>query len=76
MKDLTRVLLEAIVVGVFVIVFYEIVNYSLKYFKFKLFLPEKIIKLFLTGIVFHLIFEYTKINEYYSLDYCKNFIKK
>lgn len=64
-KQVSLVLFEALVVGVGLILIYEIV---------KAFVAPKeksnYIVLFSSGVLFHLIFEYTGVNEWYSIKYC------
>lgn len=64
MKDIKLVLIEAIIVGLFLVVLYFIIDKVL---------PKQnmYIKLFVSGLLFHIIFEYTGLNVYYVKEYSK-----
>lgn len=66
-KSVGLVLFEASVVGVFLILLVYIVK------QFENYLPVKsdMMVLFLAGFLFHVIFEYTGVNAWYSREYCK-----
>ena len=66
MKAIQTVLLEAVVVGVLLIVIYYILEIVLQ--KFKL---HQIVLLFLAGSLFHLICEFTGVNIWYVKEYSK-----
>lgn len=68
-KTITGVLIEAAIVGVCLIAFYFITKYIIKFFEFKV--TELSVLLFITGALFHLVFEYTGLNAWYSREYCK-----
>lgn len=65
MKSNLTIFGEAIFVGVFVILFYIIQRIVLKN-------KNIYIELFITGMIFHIIFEYTGLNAWYSLDYIRH----
>ena len=70
-KEIKSVIIEAIVVGLLLIGVVKLVSdYLLKY------IPDitgnkNIELLFVSGFLFHIICEYTGINMWYSLEYCK-----
>jgi hypothetical protein len=66
-KPISLVLLEAFVVGIILVIFYYIFD---KYFSKYLSNQNKLyILLFISGFMFHIIFEYTGINLWYSKQY-------
>lgn len=65
-KDILLVLFEALVVGIGLVVIYEIVKKLMKMKE-----PSNYMVLFISGVAFHLIFEYTGVNQWYSEQYCK-----
>ncbi len=68
-KIVSVVLKEALVVGLLLAIIYSIIDFILPESDHKIH-----INLLLSGILFHLGFEYTGLNEWYSIDYC-NLIK-
>lgn len=62
---------EAAFVGAFLIVFF----YAVRYIDVKRIIPSctpeqcLMIELFVAGFVFHVVFEYTGLNKWYSFDY-------
>ena len=70
-KEIKSVIIEAIVVGLLLIGVVKLVSdYLLKY------IPDitgnkNIELLFVSGFLFHIICEYTGVNMWYSLEYCK-----
>jgi len=64
MKNYSKILLEAIVVGLLLIIVFNIVKYVL---------IEKnlIIQIFISGALFHILCEITGINIWYVKDYNK-----
>lgn len=66
-KSLGLVFIEASVVGVFLI----LLVYIVKQFENYLPIKSEIVTLFLAGFLFHIIFEYTGVNAWYSKQYCK-----
>lgn len=74
MKPLTLVLTEAIVVGLFLIGFVKLVKtYILPQIPNISGQPENIELYFIAGFLFHIVFEYTGVNLWYSREYCKLF---
>jgi hypothetical protein len=63
MKSITNVLIEAVIVGIGLIAIVRMVSY------FKL--NNEMLTLFVSGVTFHIICEYTGVNEWYARDYCK-----
>lgn len=70
-KSITGVLIEAVVVGVCLILFGNFIEY------FKDSIPnisgrkDKIEVYFIAGFIFHLVFEWSGINLWYAKEYCK-----
>lgn len=62
MKNINTILVEAIVVG---IILYVLVFVLQNYIK------DKVLLIVTSGFIFHVLFEYLGINEWYSIDYCK-----
>lgn len=65
-KEVSLVMFEALVVGIGLVLIYEIVKAFVK--------PKERVNysvLFISGVVFHLVFEYTGVNEWYSKKYCQ-----
>lgn len=70
MKTVYEILGEAGFVGAFLVIFYFLVNWVR--LKLKISCPEEIclyLELIITGALFHIIFEYTGVNKWYSLNY-------
>lgn len=68
-KSASTVLLEAAFVGATLIVLVTLLQFVAP----KLYgsqVPQSVI-LFIAGALFHLIFEYTGVNTWYSMNYCK-----
>jgi hypothetical protein len=71
-KSIQTVLIEAVVVGVCLIGFHYVLSFALTDMIKDTFKDyTNFFILFLTGAVFHLVFEYTGINLWYSEEYCK-----
>lgn len=68
-KSMQTLLFEAVFVGAFLIVFYELVKFVLSSMLRKE--QPLYLHLMLTGIAFHLVFEYTGLNSWYSVEYVK-----
>jgi hypothetical protein len=66
-KGVFRILIEAFVVGLLLIIVYNPFKYIFKDINYN-------IILFISGAIFHIIFEYTGINIWYVKDY-NNFLK-
>jgi hypothetical protein len=72
LKPLTLVITEAIIVGLFLIGFVKIVKeYILPHTPNLSGQKENIELFFIAGFIFHLVFEYTGVNLWYSREYCK-----
>jgi hypothetical protein len=69
-KAITQVLLEAVVVGGgLVVLMYLISNYQQSVLKSR---QSNVLELaFISGLSFHLIFEYSGLNLWYAKDYCQ-----
>jgi hypothetical protein len=63
-KDILRILFEALIVGLLLILVYNPINYILKGY-------DNNLILFISGSIFHIICEYTGINLWYVEDYNK-----
>jgi len=79
-KPISTVILEGFIVGISLIFLVTFVDYLISLihpFKFNLFQQlinfefHYLLVFFITGLLFHLIFEYTGLNLWYSLEYCK-----
>lgn len=64
MKKFSTILTEAIFVGVLLIVLYSLFEYITES-------SNKYINLLVVGALFHIISEYTGLNVWYALEYCK-----
>lgn len=64
-KPMLIVLMEAVVVGIGLIAIVSVVE---------MFASNKYAVLFISGVIFHVAFEYTKLNEIYSIDYCTKYL--
>lgn len=70
-KLFSNVALEAVVVGALLIGIVKIVNdYLLKYIP-NITGNKNIELLFVSGVLFHLLCEYTGVNMWYAREYCK-----
>lgn len=64
-KDTVLVLTEAAVVGIGLIFLYNLVEMV-----FGGLVPQWI-KLFIAGVIFHIVFEWSGVNLWYALEYCR-----
>lgn len=64
MKDYSRVLMEAVVVGVLLVLVFNIVKYVLTK-------QSLTVQIFISGALFHILCEITGINIWYVKDYNK-----
>lgn len=65
-KEISLVLFEAVIVGFGLAILYEIVKMVIA--------PKEkanYLLLFVSGVIFHLLCEYTGVNQWYSIKYCK-----
>ncbi len=70
-KTITAVLVEAVVVGICLILFGNLVVYFKDYIPNISGMKDKIEVYFIIGFVFHIVFEWTGINLWYAQEYCK-----
>jgi len=70
-KPILTVIVEAIVVGAGLIAFVYFVETYLSKYAPNVIQNKKIQNLFLSGFLFHIVFEYTGINMWYAKDYQK-----
>lgn len=71
-KSFTLVLTEAIIVGIFLVGFVKLVKQFLLPHIYNFSGYKNEIELYLiAGFLFHIIFEYSGINLWYSKEYCK-----
>uniref|UniRef100_A0A6C0DZH8 Uncharacterized protein n=1 Tax=viral metagenome TaxID=1070528 RepID=A0A6C0DZH8_9ZZZZ len=63
-KELQIVAIEAVVVGIFLIVIHYVVKHILRG-------ANDLLILFISGALFHIIFEVSGLNRWYSEEYCK-----
>jgi hypothetical protein len=72
-KPFSIILMEAVVVGILLIIVYNIVNVILRLYK----LGDKmgLLVLFVSGFIFHILCEITGINLWYVKDYNKYIVK-
>lgn len=70
-KTPQNVLIEAVVVGAGLILFYEVVKMIIRLVKLDSLNSVLLgyIQLFLAGVLFHLVFEYTNVNAWYVDNY-------
>jgi hypothetical protein len=64
MKNVITIIKESIFVGIILVVLYELYEYLW-------ITTNKMVNLFIVGALFHIICEYTGLNVWYSLEYCK-----
>lgn len=70
-KSITTVLIEAVVVGICLILFGNLIAYFKAYIPNISRMKDKIEIYFIAGFVFHIVFEWTGINLWYAKEYCK-----
>jgi hypothetical protein len=70
-KPVLNVIIEATVVGLLMIIIVKLVkDYILKYIP-GITKDKNIELLFISGFLFHILFEYMNINLWYAKEYCK-----
>lgn len=70
-KQVTTVMIEALIVGICLVVFTKLVEVVIIKSAGKI--DMDMIKIvFLSGFLFHIVFEYTGINYWYAINYPKN----
>jgi di/tricarboxylate transporter len=67
-KPPQNIIIEASVVGILLVLLFTVINTINKTFNKKI---NNIYIIFISGFLFHTIFEYTGLNKWYSLEYCK-----
>lgn len=67
-KTILTVTIEAVIVGLLLVLIQQIVK---KFYKFNITFHKDIEILFITGLLFHLVFEFTGVNLWYAKKYCK-----
>lgn len=71
-KSVSKVIFEATVVGLFLIAIIKgVSDYILKYIPDITNSNKQLELLFTAGFLFHILFEYTGVNMWYSREYCK-----
>lgn len=68
LKSTQTVLTEAIVVGIGLVILFNLIDNIFKYFKINY---GMFFTLFISGFVFHIICEYIGLNLWYAKEYCK-----
>lgn len=71
LKSLNLVAVEASVVGICLILLVYVLKPLISYIPDFSGNRQEIEFLFVVGVIFHLVFEYTGINLWYSKEYCK-----
>jgi hypothetical protein len=73
LKPLSTIFYEATFVGVGLILLYVLTEYVFKNLNINIKDPlnYKYITLFVSGFIFHIVFEYSGVNLWYSKEYCK-----
>jgi hypothetical protein len=72
LKPFTLILTEAIIVGIFLVGFVKLTKeYILPHIPNVSGQKENIELFLISGFIFHLAFEYTGVNLWYSKEYCK-----
>jgi len=67
-KSVNTILIEAVVVGVGLVILYNIIDFLFAYFKYPV---QQFVLLFLSGFLFHVLCEYTGVNVWYVKEYSK-----
>lgn len=70
-KKVINVLMEASIVGICLVLLVKIFSYIAKYIPDITNSSKQIELLFISGFMFHILFEYTGLNVWYSTEYCK-----
>jgi H+/gluconate symporter-like permease len=70
LKPFSTILIEAVVVGVGLVIVYNITDAFMKYMKLT---TQQYVILFLAGFVFHVLAEYSGVNLWYAKQYAKLF---
>lgn len=68
LKPIITVIYEAIFVGIGLIIIYNLTEFLIKYSNIQI---NKVIILFISGFMFHILFEYIGLNLWYAKEYCK-----
>ena len=70
-KKVINVLIEASVVGICLVLLVKMFSYIVNYLPNITNTSKQIELLFVSGFMFHILFEYTGLNVWYSIEYCK-----
>ena len=70
-KKVINVLIEASIVGICLVLLVKMFSYITKYLPNITNSSKQMELLFVSGFMFHMLFEYTGLNVWYSIEYCK-----
>jgi cation transporter-like permease len=70
-KKVINVLIEASIVGICLVLLVKMFSYTVNYLPNITNTSKQIELVFVSGFMFHMLFEYTGLNVWYSIEYCK-----
>ena len=70
-KKVVNVLIEASIVGICLVLLVKMFSYIVHYLPNITNTSKQIELLFVSGFMFHILFEYSGLNVWYSIEYCK-----